>query len=189
MAAAQTRPLPVTEQEVYVFLSSHFDALRACEIETLSWQIAPSATVRFEASGGYEETLTGAQFIEEVRRSCRPYVTYNWDSVDTTVSVWETRASARSELTWGDRQPEGSGRSSVSIEQRSELVRQGDGLVLTEIEERWRELAPGGIEAFRERHGRGSLFGGAVRWYRGAIEMVRDLWKRGAVRRGADAPE
>lgn len=171
--------LPVGEEEVYVFLSRHFDAMETCDADQLATQFDRSATLRFIYAGGRTDQFTFPQYLEWFRKGgCRPYQQIRWDRYGTQVTTGNRRATVRWKVTWGKEHRKGSPASRLVIEGRIELARRGGGLLITESQTRFRELAPGAEQAFLTHAEQGSLFGAALRFYQGAIEMIRDLRRR-----------
>ena len=179
-AHAQPGALPITEEEVYVFLSGHFEALATCQTDQLTRDFTKSARLTFRSTGGRNETFTPSTYAARMRRDCRAYRNIHWDRNSTSVATARDRASVQTQLAWGgqrDGQP--ADQSTLQIESRIEIVRGGQGeLLISEIHEHFRELAPGAEQQFWAGAEGSGLFGAALRWYEGVAEMARDIMRR-----------
>ena len=178
-SATSAQEFSIGEEEVYLFLSRHFDTLAACDADQLATQFDPSATLRFIYTGGRTDEFTFPNYLAWFRKGgCRPYQQIHWDRYGTQVTTAGRQATARWKVTWGREHRKDSRASRLVIEGRIELVRRGGGLLITESQTRFRELAPGAEQAFLMQAENGSLFGAALRFYQGAIEMIQDLRRR-----------
>ena len=176
---AQPPSFPITEEEVYLFLGGHFDALAACEVDRLASHFSDSARFQFTYSDGRQEVLTRSKYLERIRQDCRAYQGFQWDRSSTEISTGRDQATVNFQLAWGGRRGrQGNHSSTLIVESRIELVREHGGLLIDEVQERFRELAPGAEKAFWGQSEKGTLFSAAVQFYHGAIEMTRDAWRR-----------
>lgn len=178
-ALAQLTALPITEEEVYLFLTRHFDTLASCDADQLAAQFDSSATVRFSHSDGHADQYQFPKYLEWFRKGgCRPYQQFHWDRYGTQVATSGYQATVRWKVTWSKESKKTDSPSRLIIEGRIQLARRGGGLVIMESQTRFHELSPGAERAFLAHAEKGSLFGAALRFYEGAIEMVRDFRRR-----------
>ena len=179
LPAISAQEFSIGEEEVYLFLSRHFDAMGACDADQLATQFDQSATLRFIYTDGRRDEFTFPKYLAWFRKGgCRPYQQIHWDRYGTQVTTGGRQATVRWKVTWGREHRKDSRASRLVIEGRIELVRKGGGLLITESQTRFHELVPGAEQAFLMKAEKGSLFGAALRFYQGAIEMVQDLRRR-----------
>ena len=174
----------LVEDEVYSFLHRVFGALTVCSAEQLARFSDHSATFQFSYTHQPPETLTRSSYLKRLRRDCQAYSTYDWDSLNWTVSVQGLAAVARSTFEWGGKDPMVGtpGPPKVRVKQSIAMRRAGEGVLITRVEQDVRELAKGGERAYLAKYSQGSLFGGAVKWYHGAIDYMKALWEKGDMR-------
>ena len=179
-AAAQPEDvLRISEDEVYTFLSVFLDGLTTCNTEAVARTFLDSARIKFISSFGRRQVLTPPQFIERLKKDCRPYENLQWDQASTRVSIAGDRAAVSLYLSWGaNKGRRGRRRSTLLVLSRIQLVRRRGGLAVSGLSERFHELVPGAEEAFWSKAEGGGLAQGVVKFYHGLAEMMRSVKRR-----------
>ncbi len=181
IAAAEEpgEPLQVSEEEVLTFLSGFFEGLTTCNTDTLARKFADSARIRFISSYGRRQVLTPPQYIQWLRKDCRPYENLQWDQASTQVHTFGEQATVDMYLSWGaNRGRRGRQGSTLMIQNRFQLFRWHGGLAIAGLAERFRELVPGAEEAFWTKAEHGGLMNGVAKFYRGLGEALREVQRR-----------
>lgn len=173
-AAAAPGPestLPLTQEEVYNYISSVYDAINACDAGWFEQQLAPSATVQFLEVDGRTRALTPRDYVEGMRAYCAPFQYIRWDRTASVVEIDGPRAGVRWSLWWGGT-PAAPGESALVIEDRMELVRHGWGLRIAAIEDRFQELVPGAQRVYWATYRSDTAVDRALRMYRMFVKWI-----------------
>ncbi len=170
--------MSVTEEEVQLFLERHFDTMSVCDAERLEKQFVPEARLTFIGSDGREDRYTVPQYMQHIRRQCEVYRRYQWDRSGTQIAAGAGQATVRWNASWSGGKSLGSPeRAKLKILGRLELKRVSGTLMIDELTERFKELETGAEQEFWTDAGRAGLFGAALKFYRGTIEMAQDRWR------------
>ena len=173
-AVASAEGREIAEGEVYMYLWDYSRSMRVCDARWFARQLLPSATVTLRSSNGQREVLQAPEYVDMMRRRCRPFRQVEWDKSTLNVATSGRGASGQWDVKWGKPAEEGSrGASTLVISERVELVRQGSDIRIAGIDRRFHELVRGAEAQFWAQTDQTGLVEIVERMYEGIFDRIR----------------